>query len=56
MKDKLYWEKYYIYFKTKREKMHERAGYVTGSKFEKMLDEIRILQQLEDFCYKNIKE
>ena len=56
MKDNLFWETYYIYFKTKREKMHERAGYVIGSKFEKMLDEIRVLQDLEDYCYKKIKD
>ena len=56
MTDKLYWEKYYIYFKTKREKMHERAGYVTVARFEKLLDEIRVLQKLEDFCYKKIED
>lgn len=56
MTDKLYWKKYYIHFKTKREKMHERAGYITGARFEKMLDEIRVLQKLEDFCYKKIEE
>lgn len=51
--DKVYL-KYYTSFKRKKEKLHERAGYVTGSRFEKMLDEVRVLQELEDFCFKKL--
>jgi len=36
--------------------MHERAGYVIGPRFERLLDEIRVLQDLEDYCYKKIED
>jgi hypothetical protein len=45
------WKKYQQSFQNKANKLHEKAGYEQNErKFEKMLDEVRILSELSDYC------